>query len=371
MAAPAALRFDGRVALVTGAGNGLGRQYALMFASRGAAVVVNDLGGDLNGGGKSTKAADIVVDEIRSKGGNAVANYDSVENGARLVQTALENFGRIDIIVNNAGILRDNLFARTSDTDWDLVHRVHSRGAFQVTRAAWPHMKKQKYGRIIMTSSSAGIYGNIGQASYSTAKLGLVGLSYTLSDEGIKYNINCNAIAPFAASRMMTPVVPDEVVAQLKPDYVAPVVLYLCHESCDETGSLFEVGAGWIAKLKWSRSHGAVVRKKGVPMLPEDVRDNWNKITDFTNFTFPENFQRPYLVLNEIESDTDTSATKPLRSATRNHNSYKTPLKSDVVFTEMGKRVTTDMVNKINAVFLYTITDENGKTLSQWSKSKL
>ncbi|XP_070541947.1 peroxisomal multifunctional enzyme type 2-like isoform X2 [Ptychodera flava] len=277
----AELRFDGRVALVTGAGNGLGKEYALMLAARGAAVVVNDLGGDMKGGGKSSRPADVVVEEIRAKGGKAVASYDSVEEGDKLVQTALDNFGRIDIVINNAGILRDRTIARTSDLDWDLIHRVHLRGSFLVTRAAWPHMKKQKYGRIVMTTSSSGIHGNFGQSNYAAAKLGLVGLSFTLAKEGIKYNIKCNAVAPVAGSRMLKTVVPDDLAKRMKPVYVAPLVVYLSHESCPETGGVFASGAGWVTSLK----------------------NNWDKITDFTEATLGNDRtgKNPYEILNEID----------------------------------------------------------------------
>ncbi|XP_060596091.1 peroxisomal multifunctional enzyme type 2-like isoform X2 [Ruditapes philippinarum] len=267
---------------------GLGREYALLFADRGAAVVVNDLGGSFKGEGQSTRAADKVVEEIRAKGGKAVANYDSVEFGEKLVDTAIQNFGRIDIVINNAGILRDKSFARISDLDWDLIHKVHLRGSFSVTRAAWPHMKKNNYGRIIMTSSAAGIYGNFGQGNYSAAKLGLVGLSNTLSIEGRKYNIKCNAIAPSAGSRMTETVMPPELVAALKPEYVAPLVAYLCHEDTEETGGLFEVGAGWVSKLRWERTQGAVCRTATTKMTPEAVRDAWKDITDFDNATYPQ-----------------------------------------------------------------------------------
>ncbi|XP_049729554.1 peroxisomal multifunctional enzyme type 2 isoform X2 [Elephas maximus indicus] len=289
MASP--LRFDGRVVLVTGAGGGLGRAYALAFAERGASVVVNDIGGDVKGDGKSSLAADKVVEEIRRKGGKAVASYDTVEAGEKIVKTALDAFGRIDIVVNNAGILRDRSFARTSDEDWDLIHRVHLRGSFQVTRAAWDHMKKQNYGRIIMTSSASGIYGNFGQANYSAAKLGLLGLSNTLAIEGRKSNIHCNTIAPAAGSRMTETVLPEDILEGLKPDYVAPLVLWLCHESCDENGSLFEVGAGWIGKLRWQRTVGAIVRQRNQPMTPEAVRANWAKICDFDNTSTPQSVQ--------------------------------------------------------------------------------
>ncbi|XP_036596677.1 peroxisomal multifunctional enzyme type 2 [Trichosurus vulpecula] len=305
------LRFDGRVVLVTGAGGGLGRAYALAFAERGASVVVNDLGGDFRGMGKSSSAADNVVEEIRKKGGKAVANYDSVEAGEKVVKTALEAFGKIDIVINNAGILRDRSFVRISDEDWDLVHKVHLRGSFQVTRAAWDHMKKQKFGRIIMTASASGIYGNFGQANYSAAKLGLLGLSKTLAIEGRKFNIHCNTIAPTAGSRMTETVMPPELVDALKPDYVAPLVLWLCHESCEENGSLFEVGAGWIGKLRWERTLGAIVRQKNQPMTPEAVKANWEKICDFDNASRPQTVQESTAgmieVLNKIDSQEDIS----------------------------------------------------------------
>ncbi|XP_031413312.1 peroxisomal multifunctional enzyme type 2 [Meleagris gallopavo] len=201
---------------------------------------VNDLGGDFKGYGKSSSAADKVVSEIRANGGKAVPNYDSVEDGEKLVKSALEAFGRIDIVINNAGILRDRSFVRISDEDWDIIHRIHLRGSFLVTRAAWNHMKNQKYGRIIMTSSAAGIYGNFGQANYSAAKLGLLGLSNTIAIEGRKYNIHCNTIAPTAGSRLTQTVMPQDLIDAFKPEYVAPLVLWLCHDTCMENGSLFE-----------------------------------------------------------------------------------------------------------------------------------
>lgn len=280
---PAPLRFDGKVVLVTGAGGGLGREYALAFGERGASVVVNDLGGDTKGDGKNSSAADKVVEEIKARGGKAVANYDSVEHGEKLIQTALDAFGRIDIVVNNAGIVRDRSFGRTSDLDWDLIHRVHLRGSFLVTRAAWNHMKNQGYGRIIMTSSATGIYGNFGQGNYSAAKLGLVGLSNTLALEGRKYNIHCNSIAPTAGSRLTQSIFPPDLAAALKPEYVAPLVLWLCHEQCQENGGLFEVGGGWIGKLRWERSQGCILRRKNEAMTPEAVRERWDQICDFTD----------------------------------------------------------------------------------------
>ncbi|XP_036382468.1 peroxisomal multifunctional enzyme type 2 [Megalops cyprinoides] len=304
MSAP--LRFDGKVVLVTGAGGGLGREYALAFAERGACVVVNDLGGDIKGGGKSSSAADKVVEEIKAKGGKAVANYDSVEDGEKLVQTALDAFGRIDILINNAGILRDRTFGRTSDLDWDLIHRVHLRGSFLVTRAAWNHMKNQKFGRIIMTSSAAGIYGNFGQGNYSAAKMGLVGLANTLAIEGRKYSIHCNTIAPTAGSRLTQTVMPPDLLESLKAEYVAPLVLWLCHEQCQETGSLFEVGAGWIGKLRWERTPGCIIRRRNQAMTPEAVRQSWDRICDFSSATKPATIQESLSTLVEVLSKVDT-----------------------------------------------------------------
>ncbi|XP_053263872.1 peroxisomal multifunctional enzyme type 2 [Podarcis raffonei] len=309
MSAP--LRFDGRVVLVTGAGGGLGRAYALAFAERGASVVVNDLGGDFKGHGKSSSAADNVVEEIRAKGGKAVANYDSVEAGEKLVKTALDAFGRIDILINNAGILRDRSFARISDEDWDIIHKVHLRGSFLVTRAAWNHMKNQNFGRIIMTSSAAGIYGNFGQANYSAAKLGLLGLANTLAVEGRKYNIHCNTIAPTAGSRLTQTVMPQDMLDAFKPEYVAPLVLWLCHESCQENSGLFEVGAGWIGKLRWERSLGAIVRQKNQPMTPEEVQNKWETICDFNKANKPRTIQESVSMLNDVLSQIESQDVSP------------------------------------------------------------
>ncbi|XP_036357244.1 peroxisomal multifunctional enzyme type 2 isoform X1 [Octopus sinensis] len=302
MASP--LQFDGQVVLITGAGNGLGRQYALAFAERGASVVVNDLGGSVEGVGKSLQAADEVVREIQKSGGKAVADYHSVEEGAKIVETALNAFGKIDILVNNAGILRDRSFTKLTDEDWDIIHRIHLRGSYLVTHAAWPHMVKQKYGRIIMTSSAAGLYGNFGQTNYGAAKLGLLGLSNTLAIEGRKYNIHCNTIAPLAGSRLTKNVMPPDVIDALKPKFVAPLVMFLCHSSCLETGGIFEVAAGWISKLRWERTTGAIVRTKD-KMTPEAVRDNWDQICSFTNSTNPSSMQETAgLIMRLLEENT-------------------------------------------------------------------
>lgn len=277
------LRFDGRVVVVTGAGAGLGRAYALLFGSRGAKVVVNDLGGGRHGDGSSTKAADAVVNEIRRAGGEAVADYNSVVDGEKIIKTALDNFGRVDVLVNNAGILRDKSFARISDQDWDLIHNVHLKGSFKTTQAAWPIFKKQNYGRIIMTSSNSGLYGNFGQANYSAAKMGLVGLSNTVAIEGARNNIHCNVIVPTAASRLTEDILPPDVFGELKPEFIAPIVAYLCHESCTENGSIIDSALGWAGKCHLIRANGVQLRsnlKSNVTI--ENVRDMWDKITDMS-----------------------------------------------------------------------------------------
>uniref|UniRef100_A0A2R5LJG5 Peroxisomal multifunctional enzyme type 2 n=1 Tax=Ornithodoros turicata TaxID=34597 RepID=A0A2R5LJG5_9ACAR len=277
-----ALRFDGKVAIVTGAGGGLGKEYALLLAERGASVVVNDLGGTRSGEGQSRSAADKVVDEIKAKGGKAVADYNSVEEGDKIIKTAIDNYGRVDIVINNAGILRDKAFVNMSADEWDIIHRVHLRGSFLVTKAAWPYFRNQGYGKVIMTASGAGIYGNFGQANYGSAKLGLLGLSNTLAIEGKKYNISCNTIVPLAASRLTEDIFPPEIFNQLKPSFVSPVVTWLCHESCKETGGVFEAAGGYVGKYQWHRSVGKAFIKDE-KMTPESVRDSWAQITDMTD----------------------------------------------------------------------------------------
>jgi 3-hydroxyacyl-CoA dehydrogenase/3a,7a,12a-trihydroxy-5b-cholest-24-enoyl-CoA hydratase len=281
------LRFDGKVVVVTGAGNGLGRSHALELARRGAKVVVNDLGGSHTGEGKSATAAQKVVDEIKAAGGEAVPNYDSVENGAAIVKTAIDSYGRIDVLINNAGILRDVSFQKMTEADWDLVYRVHVKGAFACTHAAWPHMREQKYGRIVFTASAAGIYGNFGQANYAMAKLGLVGLSNTLAIEGRKNDIVVNTIAPIAGSRMTETVLPPNLLEALVPEYVTSLVTVLCHDSHQDTGGLYEVGGGFYSKLRWERSRGKTYRL-GRPVRAEDVASSLGEITSWDGATHPE-----------------------------------------------------------------------------------
>lgn len=280
------VRFEDKVVIVTGAGGGLGRAHALLFAKHGARVVVNDLGGSASGEGASASAADRVVAEIREAGGNAVANHDSVTEGGRIVQHAMDAFGRVDVVVNNAGILRDRTFAKMEDDDWDLVYRVHVEGAYKVTHAAWPYMREQNYGRVIFTSSTSGIYGNFGQSNYATAKLGLYGLTRTLALEGRKNRIFVNAIAPTGGTRMTEGLIPANVFELLKPECVSPLVVYLGSEQCQDSGELFEVGGGWIGKVRWERSAGANFDPQA-GFTPEDVAAQWQTISDFEGAVHP------------------------------------------------------------------------------------
>ncbi|KAI5841170.1 hypothetical protein DFP73DRAFT_481615 [Morchella snyderi] len=281
------LRYDNKVVVVTGAGGGLGKAYALFFASRGASVVVNDLGGSFKGEGNSTKAADVVVDEIKKAGGKAVANYDSVENGERIIETAVKAFGTVHILINNAGILRDVAFRNMKDADWDLVQKVHVKGSYKCAKAAWPIFRKQKYGRIINTASAAGLFGSFGQTNYSAAKLGMVAFSEVLAKEGAKYNIMTNAIAPIAASRMTETVMPPEVLENLKPDWVVPLVAVLVHDSnVGESGGIYEVGAGHVAKLRWERSKGALY-KTDASLTPSAISRKWGAVNDFADPDHP------------------------------------------------------------------------------------
>jgi len=316
---PIDLRFDGKVVVVTGAGGGLGRTYALLFASRGAKVVVNDLGGSIKGDSEgNSRPAQVVVDEIKKLGGEAVPNFDSVEFGDKIIATAMENYGRVDIVINNAGILRDRSFVKMNDQDFDLVYKVHATGSYSVSKAAWEIMRKQNFGRIIMTTSAAGLYGNYGQANYSAAKLAILGLGNTLAREGARRNIHVNTIAPIAGTRMTATVMPENLVAALKTEYVAPLVLFLCHESTQVNGGCFEVGAGWISSVGWQRSKGVLVPT--VPSMKiESVRDSWEKINDFSVSS------RPSSADDSISAV--ISAAEEAKSETNDGNEFVTPSK--------------------------------------------
>ena len=279
------LDFTDRVAVVTGAGNGLGRSHALLLGSMGAKVVVNDLGGAGDGSGSDATVADGVVAAIKASGGDAVANPDSVTDGDKIIQCAMDTFGGVDICINNAGILRDKSLHKMSDDDWDLVYQVHLQGAFKVSRAAFQYMRDAGYGRFVMTTSAAGIYGNFGQANYSACKLALHGLSQTIAIEGRSKGIQSNTIAPIAASRLMGTVMDEKAMELLKPEVVSPLVAWLCHEDCKDSGGLFEVGAGWVSRVRWERSQGGYFDPAG--FTPDDVQAAWETINDFEGSTNP------------------------------------------------------------------------------------
>ena len=277
------IRFDNRVAIVTGAGNGLGRAHALLLASRGAKVVVNDPGGAVDGKGGDQAAADKVVAEIKAAGGQAVPNYDSVadpKTAANIVKTAVDAFGTIDIVVNNAGVLRDKTFHNMTVEDFDFVVKVHFLGTAYVTHAAWPIMRAKAYGRVVVTSSNSGIYGNFGQANYGGAKLAVVGFMNALRLEGQKYNVLVNALAPVAGTRMTESLMTPEMLARLDPAFVSPMVAYLCSEQCQRTGDIWSAGAGYFARIEYREAPG--LRIEGRAPTVEDVADNIDKIADLS-----------------------------------------------------------------------------------------
>lgn len=279
------LRFEGRVAIITGAGQGLGRTYAEALARRGAKLIVNDLGGRPDGSKSDPSLAEQAAQALRGLGAEVIANTDSVVDGARIVQQAMDTFGRLDVVINNAGVLRDRAFHNMTVDDWDTVMEVHLRGAFAVTRAAWPLMRERSYGRIVMTASGAGVYGNFGQANYGAAKLALFGLARSLAIEGAAKNILVNTIAPIAASRLTETVMPPALLRVLKSEAVMPLVVYLVSEECRESGQLFEVGGGVVSRLRWQRSRGPRFQRG---FTPEELAAAWAAIQDFTESDNPE-----------------------------------------------------------------------------------
>jgi NAD(P)-dependent dehydrogenase (short-subunit alcohol dehydrogenase family) len=272
--------FKGRVAIVTGAGGGLGKQHALFLAARGAKVVVNDLGGDVHGVGGSVSAAQAVVDEIRAAGGEAIANGASVtdfEAVQKMVQQTMDTWGRVDILVNNAGILRDKSFAKMELADFRLVMEVHVMGAVHCTKAVWPIMQAQNYGRVVMTTSSSGLYGNFGQANYGAAKMALAGLMQTLSIEGEKHNIRVNALAPTAATRMTEGLMPEQVLKALEPSAVVPAMLVLASEHAPNR-TILCAGAGGFEAAQITLTQGVYL---GVgPDTPERLAAALAQVTD-------------------------------------------------------------------------------------------
>jgi NAD(P)-dependent dehydrogenase (short-subunit alcohol dehydrogenase family) len=279
------LGYDGKVAIITGAGGGLGRQHALLLASRGARIVVNDLGGSVHGDGGNEGPAHAVVKELEALGAEAIANTDSVANaegGKAIIQSAIDAFGQIDIVINNAGILRDKAFHNMTPDLVEPVFDVHLRGAFYVTQPAWVHMREQGYGRVVNTTSGSGLFGMFGQANYGAAKMGLVGLTRVLANEGAKHNIKVNAIAPIAYTRMTEEIMPG-MEDKLKPELVSPVVAWLAHEECPTSGEVFSVAGGYVAKVFTGLTPGIIDKH----LTPEVVRDRFDEIRAEDGYIVP------------------------------------------------------------------------------------
>ncbi|WP_457553663.1 SDR family NAD(P)-dependent oxidoreductase [Desulfobacula sp.] len=276
------IRFENRVAIVTGAGEGIGRQYALDLAKRGACVVVNDIGS----GPDQSRTAERVAEEIKSNGGKAVANFDSVatmKGGQNIVDTAMDHFGKVDILINNAGILRDRTFMKMTEKQWDEVIAVHLKGAFCVTQPAVKIMKKNGYGRIVFTASSSGMYGNFGQSNYGAAKMGVIGIMNTLKLETEKYNIKINTVAPNASTAMTQGVFPDEVAKRIKPEFNTPMVTFLCSEENQASGMILTMSAGWFARSAMVSGKGICIGDTKRAISAEEIQDYFDQIKSLDN----------------------------------------------------------------------------------------
>ena len=359
------IRFDGRVAIITGAGAGLGRVYALELAKRGAKVVVNDLGGARDGSGQgSSTPADEVVREIREMGGEAVADYHSVatpEGGRAIVQSALDAFGTVDILINNAGILRDKSLLKMEPENWHAVMDVHLNGAYHVTRPAFEVMKANGYGRILMTTSAAALYGNFGQTNYAAAKMGLVGLMHTIKLEGEKYGIQVNTIAPLAASRLTEDVTPPELLRKMKPEFVAPLALYLCSETCQASGSIYNTGMGFFNRAAVVTGAGRVIGSGETFPTVEDIIDQIDAIALLDG-------GKEYRQLNDQVADACTALLSPPQSVVSKTGSAEKDQKgfetAAAVFEAMPAAFKPEAAGGVNVVFQYIISGANG---GDWS----
>ena len=292
------INFENKTVVVTGAGNGLGKAYALEFANRGANVVVNDIGGSVTGDGSENAPADVVVEEINSSGGSAVANYDSVatkQGGESIIESALSNFGSVDAVVNNAGILRDKSFAKMEEDDLNAIIDVHLKGTFFVCQPAFIQMKEQGYGRFVNVSSPSGLFGNFGQLNYGAAKMGIVGLTNVLAIEGAKYNIKANVIAPNAATRMTETLFGEDMSKLLTVDNITPWVVYLASEQCEITHEIFSAGGGRFARIGISTDVGYF----NATAKAEDIFANIDEIRDLSNSIYPTSLADELPLFNE------------------------------------------------------------------------
>jgi 3-hydroxy-3-methylglutaryl CoA synthase/NAD(P)-dependent dehydrogenase (short-subunit alcohol dehydrogenase family)/putative sterol carrier protein len=352
-----AIRFDGKVAVVTGAGAGLGRVYALDLAERGAKVVVNDLGGARDGSGDgSATPADKVVDEIKAAGGEAVASYDSVatsEGGEAIIKKALDAFGRVDIVINNAGILRDRTLAKMEPAEWSVVRSVHLDGSYNVTRPAFRVMREQGYGRIVMTTSAAGLFGNFGQCNYGAAKMGAVGLMNTLKLEGDKYDIKVNCIAPVAATRLTDDILPPDLKEKLLPEFVAPMVLYLSSDRCDENGMIFNAGMGCFNRAAILTGPGTVIGTGEAAPTPEEIHRHWEEIEDMSGAA---EFYNATAALGDMLNAFSPEAKQEAEA--------EAGLSVKGIFDGMTEHFQADKAAGLDLVFQYEITGPDG---GKWS----
>jgi|UniRef100_A0A7C4ER40 NAD(P)-dependent dehydrogenase (short-subunit alcohol dehydrogenase family)/acyl dehydratase/putative sterol carrier protein len=347
------LRFDDRVAVITGAGRGLGRVYALELAKRGAKVVVNDFGGARNGSGEGAASpADSVVEEIKVLGGQAIANYDSVsteEGGRRIIDAAMEAFGHLDILINNAGILRDKSFLKLEPADWDAVRAVHLDGAYYVTRAAFNHMRNNKYGRIVFTTSAAGLYGNFGQTNYSAAKMGLVGLMNSLKLEGDKHGIKVNAIAPIATTRLTEDILPPDLAEKMKPELIAPLTMVLCSDRCPSNGSIYGAGMGRYFRIALVTGRSISLNDGSGILSPETIAANFANIIDMRA---PVEYGSATEALGDM--------LQALQERAEGSEAGAQGLTVQQVFEKMPEVFQKDKAAGVNVVFQYDITGPGG-----------
>jgi 3-hydroxy-3-methylglutaryl CoA synthase/NAD(P)-dependent dehydrogenase (short-subunit alcohol dehydrogenase family)/putative sterol carrier protein len=348
------IRFDDRVAIVTGAGAGLGRAYALELARRGAKIVVNDLGGARDGSGEgSATPADKVVKEIEALGGAAVANYDNValtEGGANIVKTAMDTFGKVDILINNAGILRDKSFLKMEPENWKAVLDVHLNGAYNVTRPTMEVMRANGYGRIVMTSSAAGLYGNFGQSNYSAAKMAVVGFMNTLKLEGMKYDINVNTVAPIAASRLTEDVMPPDLFEKSKPEFVVPLVLYLCSEDCQDTGGIYSAGMGYFNRAAVLTAPAVQLGDPDHIPTPEQIAENWEKIDSLEGAE----------ELGDANAAIFALVAPPTPASEGEQPEIQAGLNVNFIFEKMPEAFNTEAAKGVNVVFQYQISGAGG-----------
>jgi NAD(P)-dependent dehydrogenase (short-subunit alcohol dehydrogenase family) len=381
--------FQGRIAIVTGAGGGLGKAYALELAKRGATLLINDPGGGVNGAiatassGSANRPAFEVAKFINDNGGKAIANYESVSSGGQnIVEHAIKEFGKVDILVNNAGILRDKSFQKMTIEDWNQVIDVHLNGTFKLCHSVWPHMISSKYGRIVNIGSGAGLYGNFGQANYSSAKMGILGMTNTLALEGSKSNININCIVPVAGSRMTEGLLPPNILEILDPRHVANIVSYLCHESSSESGSCFEVGGGWYSKVRIQRSGGIKLGDKDTFAAVEDIANHMKDISNFENSTNPKN---PADIIKDIIATPIHTSGKPNNQTEDNNSSSSSSssaspaapeqtmvFKSDAVFSKLRGVIDVDpaksaeLVKQVRAFIQFEIADKAQGVTKYW-----